>query len=50
MTKKPPPKPKLTDEERHKRFKDMAHEVEASEGEKDFDKVFGKVIRSNQGR
>ena len=45
MTKKSPPKPKLTDVERHKRFKDMAHEVEASEDEKDFDKAFRKVSR-----
>jgi hypothetical protein len=36
-------KPKLTDEERHERFVDMAREVEASEDEKDFDKAFKKV-------
>jgi hypothetical protein len=28
--------PKLTDAERHKRFGEMAKEVEASEGPKDF--------------
>lgn len=43
MTKKAEPKPKLTDEERHERIKDMAHEVEASEDEKDFDRAFEKV-------
>jgi hypothetical protein len=36
-------KPKLTDAERHKRFVDMAHEVEASEDPKDFDKAFKEV-------
>jgi len=35
--------PKLTDHERHERFVDMAHEVEASEDPKDFDKAFKKV-------
>jgi hypothetical protein len=35
----------LTDEDRHKRFKDMAREVEASEDEKDFDKAFESVTR-----
>lgn len=44
MTAKPKPKPsKLTDPERHARFIDMAHEVEASESPKDFDKAFGRV-------
>jgi hypothetical protein len=37
------PKPKLTDAERHARFKDMAREVEASEDPKEFDKAFDKV-------
>jgi hypothetical protein len=41
MTRKP--KPKLTDAERHKRFVDMAREVEASEDPKDFEKAFKKV-------
>lgn len=35
--------PKLTDAERHKRFIDMAKEVEASEDPKDFEKAFEKV-------
>ncbi len=37
-------KPKLTDEERHKRFVDMAREVGASDDPKDFDKAFKKVV------
>jgi hypothetical protein len=37
------PKPKLTDAERHQRFKDMAREVEASEESADFDRAFGAV-------
>jgi hypothetical protein len=48
MTKKAEPKPKLTDEERHERFKEMAHEVDASDDEKDFDKAFEKVTGSPQ--
>ena len=43
MTRKP--QPKLTDAERHKRFVDMAREVEASEDPKDFDRAFEKVAR-----
>lgn len=35
--------PKLTDAERHARFKDMAREVEASEDPKDFEKAFKTV-------
>ncbi len=38
-----PAAPKLTDAERHKRFVDMAKEVEASEDPKDFEKAFDKV-------
>jgi len=41
----PKPLPKLTDAERHKRFVDMALEVEASEDPKAFDKAFKKVVR-----
>ena len=36
-------KPKLTDAERHKRFVDMAREVDASESPEDFDKAFKRV-------
>jgi hypothetical protein len=47
MPRKPQskPKPKLTDAQRHKRFVEMAREVEASDDEKDFDQAFAKVIR-----
>lgn len=37
------PKERLSDAERHKRFVDMAREVEASNDAKDFDSAFGKV-------
>jgi hypothetical protein len=40
---KPKPKPKLTDAERHKRFVEMAREVEASDDPKVFDKAFKRV-------
>jgi hypothetical protein len=42
MTKKKA-KPKLDDNERHKRFVEMAKEVGASEEPKDFEKAF-KVV------
>jgi hypothetical protein len=41
---KTPPKPKLTDAERHKRFVEMARKVEASNDPKDFEKAFKKVV------
>jgi hypothetical protein len=41
---KPASKPKLTDAERHKRFVDMAHEVEADETPGSFDQAFTKII------
>lgn len=44
MARKSSSKPKLTDAERHKRFLDMAREVEASENPKDFDLAFKKVV------
>jgi hypothetical protein len=40
---KPAPKPKLTDAERHKRFVDMAREVDADESQEAFDKAFQRV-------
>jgi hypothetical protein len=44
MTKKAEPKPKLTtDAERHKRFVEMAREVEVSNDPKDLDRAFKKV-------
>lgn len=43
--KSQPKKTKLTDAERHTRFKDMAKEVGASEDPKDFEKAFKKVTK-----
>jgi hypothetical protein len=47
VPRKPAPKaiPKLTDSERHKRFKNMAKEVGASNKPEDFDKAFKKVAK-----
>lgn len=42
-TKKP--KERLTDAERHKRFVEMAREVEASNDAKAFEKAFKKVVQ-----
>jgi hypothetical protein len=36
-------KPRLTDEERHERFKEMAREVGASDDKGEFDRAFKKV-------
>jgi hypothetical protein len=44
MKEKPARKPKLTDAERHKRFVDMAREVEASNDPKDFERAIEQVI------
>ena len=38
------PKPTLTAAERHKRFVDMAHEIEADERPEAFDRAFWKVV------
>jgi hypothetical protein len=43
---KPAPKSKLTDAERHKRFVNMAHEVEADESPESFDRAFENVVTS----
>jgi len=43
MPTKSKTKPKLTDADRHARFKDMAREVQASDDPKAFDKAFKKV-------
>lgn len=40
-----PKNPKLTDEERHKRFLDMAQKVEAIDDRDAFDKAFAKVAK-----
>jgi hypothetical protein len=47
MAKKPQTKPKLTDAERHKRFIEMAREVEASENPEAFDKAFRRVAKAS---
>jgi hypothetical protein len=41
---KPAPKAKITDAERHQRFVDMAHEVEASDDSNVFDEAFKQVV------
>jgi hypothetical protein len=43
MAPKPKLRPKLTDAERHKRFVEMAREVEASEDPGDFERAFEDV-------
>ncbi len=50
MGDQPPPKPtpKLTDAERHARFKDMAREVGASENPADFEKAFKGITSRSQ--
>ena len=48
MTKRTEPKPKLTDEEQHKRFVDMAHEVEAPQKAEDFEDAFKKVVSTKK--
>jgi hypothetical protein len=44
MAPKREQKAKLTDAERHKRFKEMAREVGASDKAGDFERAFKKVI------
>ena len=48
MARTPAAKPKLTDAERHKRFVEMAKEVEASPDDKDFERAFKKVVLQQQ--
>lgn len=43
MAKRSARKSKLTDAERHARFKEMAREVGASDSPKDFDRAFKKI-------
>jgi hypothetical protein len=50
MTRKSPPKSKLTDAERHKRFVEMAKEVEASPDIKDFERAFKKIVSEKRPR
>ena len=42
---KRPAKPKLTDAERHQRFVEMAHEVEADERPEGFERAFSTVTK-----
>jgi len=48
-TARPKPKPKPTDAERHKRFVDMAREVQAYDDPKDFEKAFKQVAPTKPG-
>ena len=48
LAKESKSKPKLSDAERHKRFVDMAKEVEASEEQKDFDQAFTQVASKKE--
>lgn len=48
--KKPKPKTRLSDEERHKRFVDLAREVGASENSEAFDKAFSRVAIARHRR
>lgn len=50
MPRKPASKPKLTDNERHKRFVEMARQVGASDDPKDFETAFKKVVSSKGSR
>jgi len=50
MTRKSASKPKLTDAERHKRFVEMAKEVEASPDAKDFERAFKKIVSEKRPR
>jgi hypothetical protein len=45
MARKPPRPRQKTDPEQHKRFLEMAREVEVDESPKAFDRAFEKVIR-----
>lgn len=46
MARKPQSKSTLTDAERHARFVETAHEVEASEEAKDFEDAFSAVAKA----
>jgi hypothetical protein len=48
MAKPANSQPKLSDAERHARFKDMAKEVGASEDPKDFEDAFRRVTESGR--
>jgi hypothetical protein len=44
------PKPKLTAKERHKRFVDMAREIEADESPESFDRAFDRISKAKPPR
>jgi hypothetical protein len=50
MARKSEPKRKLTDAERHKRFVEMAREVEASDDPKDFERAFKKIVPAKSAK
>jgi hypothetical protein len=50
MPSKAKPKAKITDAERHKRFIEMAREVQASDNEKAFERAFKKVTAKRPAR
>jgi hypothetical protein len=43
-------KPKLSDEARHKRFVDVAREVEADESKEAFDRAFERIVIYNPNK
>ena len=45
---KPPPKPKLTDPDRHKRFLEMAHELGVAENKEVPPNVIKKIVKSTR--
>jgi hypothetical protein len=50
MVAKSAKKPKLTDDDRHKRFLEMARQVGASNDPKAFDKAFKKVVSAKPSK
>ena len=49
LAMKQPPEPKLTDEERHARFVEMAKKLGASEKPADFNNAFKRVTGAPRG-
>jgi hypothetical protein len=45
MKEPQPKKPKLTDAERYKRFREAAKEVGASDDPKDFDRALERIVK-----
>lgn len=50
MVSRKTPAPKPDDPEQHRRFVDMAREVEADESPEAMDRAFGKIIRGPSDR